>query len=128
MKARGFALLDPSGPPGNAVRRAAAYPGERTGERVKAGELVAFCETATVQHAHSDGNSYAITFYQLADGRGWIHDFSPAKPGNSTLTRGWVIDTSKPGSTDFSTTVPRMRALPPRTAVISTSSSPPSSR
>ena len=80
MKARGLALYDPSGP-GVAVRRAAAYPGERTGVDVEAGEVVAFSETATVQHAHSDGNSYAITFYRLAEGRGWVHDFDPAVPG-----------------------------------------------
>ena len=55
------------------------------GEIVKAGQVVAFTETATVQHAHSDGKSYPITFYRLADGRGWVHDFSPKKLGKPTF-------------------------------------------
>ena len=85
VQARGLARYDPEGP-GVGIRHAAAYPGERTGESVEAGELVAFTETATVQHDHSDGNSYAITFYRLADGRGWVHDFKSNKPGKPAFT------------------------------------------
>ena len=68
------------------IRLAAAYPGERTGESVEAGQVVAFTKTATVQHDHSDGKSYAITFYRLADGRGWVHDFDREKPGQPACT------------------------------------------
>ena len=109
------------------IRREAIYLGVRTGASVRTGEIVSYTSSRCEHHTHND-TVYTIVHYKLADGRGWIHDFSPVKPGNSTLTRGWVNDTSKPGSTDFSTTVPRMRALSPRTAVISTSSSPPPSR
>ena len=70
--------------PSCALRREAAYPGELADELVVAWEVVAFTETAMVQHVHSDGNSYAITFYGLADGRGWVHDFNENKPGQPT--------------------------------------------
>ena len=97
---RGLARYDPEGF-GVGIRHAAAYPGERTGESVKAGELMAFTETATVQHDHSDGNSYAITFYKLADGRGWVHDFHPDKPWRPAFTvmvsdfsNSWINDSS----------------------------------
>ncbi len=74
------------------IRRAAAYPGERIGESVKAGEVVGFTETATVQHTHIDGNSYPITFFRLADGRGWVHDFNPNKIGQPAF-----VETVKDG-------------------------------
>jgi len=68
------------------IRRAAAYPGERIGVLFEPGKVAAFTETATVLHDHSDGNSYAITFYRLADGRGWVHDFNPDKLGQPACT------------------------------------------
>jgi len=85
VQARGLARYDYEGP-GVGIRHAAAYPGERTGESIEAGELVAFTEMATVQHDHSDGKSYAITFYRLADGRGWVHDFNPNKLGQPAFS------------------------------------------
>jgi len=100
VQAHGLARFDPEGP-GVDIRNMASYHGERTGESVKAGELVAFTETATVQHDHSDGNSYAITFYRLADGRGWVHDFHPNKLGQpactvmvSDFSNSWINDDS----------------------------------
>ena len=73
--------------------------------------MVAFTETATVQHDHSDGNSYAITFYRLADGRGWTHDFHPDKPGQPACT---VIVSGLPFSLNFSSkiTIPTFQ-MPP---------------
>jgi hypothetical protein len=79
-QARGLARYYPEGSAVD-ILYAAAFPGVRTGEIVSAGKLVAFSETATVQHDHSDGKSYAITFYRLADGRGWVHDFNDDKLG-----------------------------------------------
>ncbi len=60
----------------SAIRTAPAYPGERTDQYVEVGDAFAFTSTQTVTHAHSDGHEYTITFYQLADGRGWVHDFN----------------------------------------------------
>lgn len=71
---------------GVGIRREPVYPGERAVEGLRAGEVIAFTETATFQYSHSDGKSYTITFYRLADGRGWVHDFDPKKPEQSALT------------------------------------------
>jgi hypothetical protein len=81
-----------------------------------------------LDYTHTDGNVYSITFYRLADGRGWIHDFNMFKPEATTLTRGWANAISKPGFPGFSTTVPTKRALDHHAAANSTSSSSPSSR
>ena len=86
------------------IRHEAHYLGVRTGFTVRTGEIVSYTSSAHEHYTHN-GTAYDTFHYELADGRGWIHDFSPAKPGNPTLTRGWVNDTNKPGSTDFSTTV-----------------------
>ena len=53
---------------------------------VYAGEAHAFVPPKkTVQYVHTDGRTYNIFFYQLADGRGWIHDFQRRDPGIRTL-------------------------------------------
>ena len=39
----------------------------------------------TVRYTHTNGFTYRIYFYQLADGRGWIHDFNPGRPGTRVL-------------------------------------------
>ena len=53
---------------------------------VYAGEAHAFVPPKkTVQYIHTDGRTYNIFFYQLADGRGWIHDFQRRDPGIRTL-------------------------------------------
>ena len=48
---------------------------------IPCGTSVATIGRSEQLHRHSDGREYAITFFHLADGRGWIHDFSPAEPG-----------------------------------------------
>ncbi len=62
------------------VRRSAAFPGVRTSDCVEAGEAVAFTESETIQHEHVNGQSYAIDFYKLADGRGWVYNFNSEDP------------------------------------------------
>ena len=74
-----FARFNPNGT-GVGIRISPAFPGERTGETLYAGDDFVFKSTATVTHSHSDGNVYEIVFYELADGRGWIHGFDPEKP------------------------------------------------
>lgn len=37
-----------------------------------------YTTTEVVRFAHTDGQVYAITFYHLQDGRGWVHDFLPS--------------------------------------------------
>jgi len=65
-----------------AIRSAAAYPGDRLpGKYVFAGTFHKFDEQVTVQHTHTDDKPYVIRFYRLADGRGWLHDFSQNFPG-----------------------------------------------
>ena len=72
------------------VRIAPAYPGERTGNSVKPKETFLCVGTATVEHTHTDCKSYTITCFELADGRGWVHDFDSGAPGPRTIT---VLDT-----------------------------------
>ena len=108
---------------------AAAYPGEHTGGIVKHAEILPYTSSSFwTTPTHTDGNVYSNTFYRLADGRGWIHDFNFVKPDTTTLTRGWANAISKPSSPGFSTTVPTKRTLDHHAAANSTSSSPPSSR
>jgi hypothetical protein len=119
---------DPKTSTGIGIRRAAAYPGEHTGDKVKHNEILPYTSSSMLDYTHTDGNVYSITFYRLADGRGWIHDFNIVKPDTTTLTRDWANAISKPGFPGFSTTVPTKRALDHHAAANSTSSSPPSSR
>jgi len=44
-------------------------------------KVFAFTSTASIDYHHSDGRAYTITFYKLANGRGWVHDFNPDKHG-----------------------------------------------
>ncbi len=53
-------------------RAAAAYPGEQTGDIVKAGAVLPFTSKSSLEHTHIDGVRYTIIFYQLTDGLGWI--------------------------------------------------------
>ena len=76
---------DPGGT-GVDIRREAAYPGERTGAWVEAGEVIDITRESTIAYAHSDGHTYGIKFYLLADGRGWVHDFDPKEPGSRTFS------------------------------------------
>ena len=63
------------------------YPGELNGAGdVHVGEEHAFVgRKQTVRYTHTNGFTYRIYFYQLADGRGWIHDFNPGRPGTRRL-------------------------------------------
>ncbi len=48
------------------------------------GEVIAFTAIETVLHKYGD-KEYAIEFYRLADGRGWVHDFNPDTPEKRTI-------------------------------------------
>jgi len=67
--------------PGVGIRRTPTYPGERTGEAVSPGEVVAISDFDEGTHLDADGKSHYIYFYRLADGRGWVHGFDPLHPG-----------------------------------------------
>ena len=82
----GFVRMDPQGP-ACGIRKKGTYPGDRTGQSVEAGAVVAFKSIKTVQHRHSDGQDYTITLYELSDGRGWLHDFKSKNPGVRSLER-----------------------------------------
>ena len=60
---------------GICIRMAPAYPGVRTGSWIGNGRAFAFTATTTV-HYRQSGRTSVIIFYQLADGRGWMHDFA----------------------------------------------------
>eukprot|EP00457_Paulinella_chromatophora_P001938 gb/GEZN01001941.1/.p1 GENE.gb/GEZN01001941.1/~~gb/GEZN01001941.1/.p1 ORF type:complete len:909 (+),score=110.38 gb/GEZN01001941.1/:2-2728(+) len=73
------------------IRRGIGLPGERLEAYVDPGEVLNVVARADTQYTHSDGQQYSVLFYQLQDGRGWIHDFrpdSPGVPGLHTLPRG----------------------------------------
>ena len=103
------------------IRSAAAYPGQQTGGIVIPREILPFTSSSMIEHTHIDGKSYHMTFYKLADGRGWIHDFDIRKPGSPSITRGWA-------DPDFTTLVPTRRTHDLPATANSTSSSPPLSR
>ncbi len=69
----GFALYKDTS--GVDIRKSPALLSDRTGERVEFSGTFAFSSTASIQHKHSDGKEYSITFFELIDGRGWVHDF-----------------------------------------------------
>ena len=50
------------------IRCAAAYPGEQTGDIVKAGAVLPFTSTSSLEHTRIDGVRDTITFYELTDG------------------------------------------------------------
>ena len=68
--------------------------------------VLPFISTSSLEHTHIDGVRYTIIFYQLADGRGWIHDFNPKNPDMPALTRGWFNDHNSSGHHTFTTAVP----------------------
>ena len=68
------------------ISREAAYPGERTGAWVEAGEVIDTIRESTIAYTHSDGDTYDIKLYLLADGRGWVHDFDSKKPCSLTIS------------------------------------------
>lgn len=69
---------------GICIRMAPAYPGVRTGSWIGNGRAFAFTATTTV-HYRQSGRTSVIIFYQLADGRGWMHDFDERKPDHRTI-------------------------------------------
>ena len=73
----GYVRVDPDSPSGGAgVRREPEFPGERTGDVLLPGQEVAF--KTKVPFLFKDGASeISINFYELMDGRGWIHDYDP---------------------------------------------------
>jgi len=79
---------------GVAIREAPFYPGARTGEQISAGQIVAVSESKSISHTDTDGKSHIITFYRLADGRGWAHDFCPTT-SKVTFSR---VQTTSPSS------------------------------
>jgi hypothetical protein len=68
---------------GVAIRTTPEYPGVRLGEdaagggAVESGTMVDFTARKTFRYQ----NLHDVMFYQLADGRGWIHDFTAKQPG-----------------------------------------------
>ena len=60
-------FLEVLGKTGVAIRSSPAYPGERTGEAVRPGEVHEFKARVVVQH-----KQHNIYFYELADGRGYV--------------------------------------------------------
>ena len=62
---------------GVAIRTSPAYPGHRTENRVGYGEIHEFAAKQVVPHTTAEGLQVDILFYELADGRGWVHDFDP---------------------------------------------------
>jgi len=53
------------------------YGGEPTNFRLERGEMARYLEAKKTNYM-----GYGITFYKLADGRGWTHNFIPAYSGN----------------------------------------------
>ena len=70
---------------GIAIRESAAYPGVRTDAAVEQGETHEFLSQCVVTHTLGDGRTRDTMFYELADGRGWVHDFSPDAPNQKQL-------------------------------------------
>ena len=58
-----------------AVRKNAEYPGERTPVILNAGECFVYISTSDVMFEGAP-----ITFYELPDGCGFVHDFCPDTP------------------------------------------------
>lgn len=60
---------------GIGIRRHAEMPGLRVGGKIFYGEILQFKQKKLV---HYEG--YLLTFYELEDGRGWIHNFVANRP------------------------------------------------
>ena len=80
----GFVRNDPSGNK-IGIRRSPIYPGTCTGDTIAPGVVVSVSSKAYTAHVDANGDSSAINWYQLTDGRGWIHDHCPSKPGERSL-------------------------------------------
>ena len=63
-----------------AVRKNAEYPGERTPVIINAGECFVYISTSAVMFEGAP-----ITFYELPDGRGFVHDLCPDTPQTKTV-------------------------------------------
>ena len=48
-------------------------------------ELFEYRSTATLDHRHTDGRLYEVRFYELRDGRGWVHNFNPKNSKKSKI-------------------------------------------
>ena len=72
-------LLRVASGPGIDIQSAPKYPGdlyiEEKHRYVEPGEELYFKRIEMVEHELDDGGTWDIAFYQLRDGRGWIHDF-----------------------------------------------------
>ena len=51
---------------------------------------------ATAPIDHWLGETWDLTFYRLQDGRGWVHDFHPDKPGIKTIEVIGLVSGDKP--------------------------------
>ena len=67
------------------IRSGPEYPGEHTGGSIETNTVFAYGDKTTVQHTHTDGVQYEIDFFELADGRGWVHTFDPDEPGKKMI-------------------------------------------
>lgn len=61
---------------GVAIRKGPAYPGVRTTTDIAYREVLCATQVVTIPHL-VNGKEYNIRFFELADGRGWVHDFHP---------------------------------------------------
>ena len=91
----GSGLLEMAGTRKCALRKWPVYPGDRTGAVIEAGEKFAFRHWKMITHTHSDKQLYPITYYELSDGRGWVHDFNPKYPTVSGLQISWSDSLSR---------------------------------
>lgn len=67
------------------IRVRPVFPGDRTGVNVMPFEVFDYTNTDTCRYTHDDGRTYLIHFYEMADGRGWVHDFNPASPNTRSV-------------------------------------------
>jgi hypothetical protein len=81
---------------GEDILKTAAYPGEPTGHFIRPGAIERFT-SSTVFVDSRFGQATSNTVYQLADGRGWIHDFDLYAPETLSLTRGHFDDLNSLG-------------------------------
>ena len=67
------------------IFEAPQMPGKNTYQTLKdLAQYFAFTESKEVRHKH-EGQDVAVTFYRLADERGWVHDFNSGKPGEKSI-------------------------------------------
>ena len=82
------------------ILQTAIYPGENTTHDLLPGAVERFI-LSTIFVDTRFGGTKNITFYQLADGRGWIHDFDLYATETPSLTRGCFDDLNSPGKPSF---------------------------